>query len=288
MNLSNKLVLITGAGSGIGRATAKAAAAKGARLVLCDVKGEGIAEVQAELSSAVVATRVIDVADRAAMNQFAEDVQTEFGAPDVIINNAGVGLAGGLLDISHEDLDWVMNINFWGVFNGCKAFAPGMVEAGKGGHIVNVSSAAGYQASAGMMGYNASKFAVFGLTDALREDMRPFGIGVTTVCPGVVHTNIINETRMSGAKDEAALRGRVDKLYSKRNYGPEKVASAIINAIEKNKGILPVTPEAWFMYLLNRLSPSFAYWLLGRLERSSAPELAGSSFSRPEWVKPKR
>lgn len=282
MNLTNKLVLITGAGSGIGRATAKAAARKKARLILCDINDKTLSEIKAELGELVVATQVVDVSNRDAMRDFASKVLEGPGVPDVIINNAGVGLAGGLLDISHEDLEWVMNINFWGVFNGCKAFGNAMVEAGMGGHIVNVASAAGYQASAGMMGYNASKFAVFGFSDALREDMRPFGIGVTTICPGVVHTNIIKETRMSGAKDEEALRGRVDQLYRKRNYGPDKVANAIMTAIEKNKGILPVTPEAWFMYMLNRLSPRFAYWLLGRLERSSAPELAGSSFTHPE------
>lgn len=282
MNINTKLLLITGAGSGIGRATAKAAASKGARLILCDINESTLTETKAALGASVVSTCVIDVSDREAMNALAQQVVSEFGVPDVIINNAGVGLAGGLLDISHDDLEWVMNINFWGVFNGCKAFGLAMAEAGKGGHIVNVASAAGYQASAGMMGYNASKFAVFGFSDALREDMRPFGIGVTTICPGVVHTNIIKETRMSGAKDEEALRGRVDQLYRKRNYGPEKVAAAITGAIEKNKGILPVTPEAWFMYLLNRLSPRFAYWLLGRLERSSAPELAGSSFTHPD------
>jgi NAD(P)-dependent dehydrogenase (short-subunit alcohol dehydrogenase family) len=282
MNLNNKLVLITGAGSGIGRATAQAAARKNARLILCDINDATLSEIKAELGELVVATQVVDVSNREAMQEFSSKVLEGPGVPDVIINNAGVGLAGGLLDISHDDLEWVMNINFWGVFNGCKAFGLAMAEAGKGGHIVNVASAAGYQASAGMMGYNASKFAVFGFSDALREDMRPFGIGVSTICPGVVHTNIINDTRMSGAKDEGALRERVDKLYRKRNYGPEKVASAIIGAIEKNKGILPVTPEAWFMYLLNRISPRLAYRLLGRLERSSAPELAGSSFTHPD------
>ena len=283
MNLIGKIVLVTGAGSGIGRETAKAFAKEGAKLVLCDIKPEAVAETADLIGSAVVLTDVVDVASKNSMKAFAERVSAEVGVVDVLVNNAGVGLAGGLLDVSEEDLEWVMNINLWGVMHGCKQFVPKMVERKQGGHIVNVASAAGYYASAGMLGYNTSKFAVFGFTEALREDMRPFGIGVTTVCPGVVHTNIINETRIAGAADEAGIRNKIDKIYAKRGYGPDKVAAAIVKAVKKNKGILPVTPEAWVMYVMNRISPVFSHWLFGKVERASTPEAAGSSFTHPQY-----
>lgn len=281
--LNNKLVLITGAGSGIGRATAEAFANEKTRLILCDINPKLLAETASRIGGCVVLTCVVDVASKEAMAQFAEQVHRDLGAIDVLVNNAGVGLAGGLLDVSEQDLEWVMNINLWGVIHGCKQFVPAMVKRKQGGHIVNVSSAAGYYASAGMLGYNTSKFAVFGFTEALREDMRPFGIGVTTICPGIVDTNIISQTRMAGAEDEDAIRSRIDKLYVKRGYGPDKVAKAIVKAVKKNKGILPVTPEAWVLYLMNRISPSLSHWLFGKAERVSTPEIAGSSFTHPQF-----
>ena len=156
----------------------------------------------------------------------------------------------------------------WSVIHGCKEFIPAMIERKQGGHVVNVASAAGYYASAGMLGYNTSKFGVFGFTESLREDMRPFGINVSTICPGLINTNI---------------RDKVDKLYIKRNYGPEKVAGAILKAVKQNRGIVPVTPEAWFLFILNRMSPRFTHWLVGRIERSQSPDAVGSAHKHSEY-----
>ncbi len=286
MQISDKKVLITGAGSGIGRQTALVFAREGAKLLLSDIDPAGLAETATAAegirAGTVLQTDTVDVSDRAAMREYAAKIHSHHECVDILVNNAGVGLAGGLLDTSYEDLDWVLGINLWSVIHGCKEFIPAMIERKQGGHVVNVASAAGYYASAGMLGYNTSKFGVFGFTESLREDMRPFGINVSTICPGLINTNIIKQTRMAGTSEEeqAVIRDKVDKLYIKRNYGPEKVAEAILKAVTRNKGILPVTPEAWFLYLMNRI---FTHWLVGRIERSGSPDAVGSAHKRREF-----
>tara|TARA_B100001250_G_scaffold391916_1_gene393247 strand:+ start:4484 stop:5362 length:879 start_codon:yes stop_codon:yes gene_type:complete len=289
MQITGKTALITGAGSGIGRETALAFAHQGAQLILSDIQqgslDETAALIRAFAPEAVLMTYIADVSDRAAMQAFAAQVHAQFGAVDILVNNAGVGLAGGLIDTSYEDFDWVLGINLWGVIHGCKEFIPAMIRRKQGGHVVNVASAAGYYATAGMMGYNTSKFGVFGFTESLREDLRPFGIGVSTICPGVVNTNIIKQTRMAGNSEaeQAEIREKVDQIYVKRNYGPEKVAAAIVSAVTGNRGILPVTPEAWFLFIMNRISPRFTHWLVGRIERSQAPDAIGSAHKLQEY-----
>ncbi len=289
MQISNKRVLITGAGSGIGRETALAFAREGGLLLLSDINPGSLDEtaslVEAINPAALLMTDVLDVSDRRSMQVYSEKIHAEFDAVDILVNNAGVGLAGGLLDSSYDDLDWVLGINLWGVIHGCKEFIPAMIKRRQGGQVVNVASAAGYYASAGMMGYNTSKFGVFGFSESLREDMKPFGIGVSTICPGLINTNIIKQTRMAGTSEEeqAEIREKVDKLYIQRNYGPEKVARAIIGAVKKNRGNLPVTPEAWFLYLMNRLSPRFTHWLVGRIERAGSPDAVGSAHKHKDF-----
>lgn len=264
-DLKGKAVLVTGAAGGIGRATALAFARKGARLILSDVDAEGLERVASEVRgvSEVLLARVVDVARREGMASFAQEVHRLVPAVDVLDNNAGVGHTGGIVGTPLEDFEWILGVNLWGVIHGCHYFVPKMVERGQGGHVVNLSSFLGYFADRGMLPYATTKFAVFGLSESLRQELKPHGIGVSTICPGIVNTNIIRSSRLRGSPDPEGSRKRLERLYRMRNYPPEKVARAIVRAVERNRGIVPVSPESWFMYYALRLSPALAHALGG-------------------------
>lgn len=255
---SGKVALVTGAASGIGRETALALAREGAELILCDVDAEGLAKVRAavERDGTCRLAEVVDVGDREAMGAFAGRVHGEVGPLDLLVNNAGVGVAGGLLDTSLADWDHVVHVNLWGVIHGCHFFVPPMVERGRGGHVVNVASAAGYFATPDFLAYAATKFGVVGLSEAMRAELGPHRVGVTVICPGVIDTGIIATTRFRGKGDPEARRAQVQRFYEKRGYGPEKVARAILRAVRKNRAVVPVTPEAWLLYYMKRLAPT--------------------------------
>jgi NAD(P)-dependent dehydrogenase (short-subunit alcohol dehydrogenase family) len=261
--LDGKTVLVTGAGSGIGRETALLCARRGADLVICDLNAEGLAATENEakgLGRNVLARRV-DVSDREQMHAFAE----EAGGPDLLVNNAGVGLGGGLLDTPLDDWDWVVRINLMGVVHGCHFFVPKMIERGGGGHVVNLSSLAGLQASPELVAYSATKFGVLGLSLALREELVPHGIGVTAICPGIVNTPITSSSRLYGKSGEPGARERIVRNYQRRGYGPEKVAQNILRAVERNRPIAPITPESWVMWGVTRVSPRLSGWVARKI-----------------------
>ncbi|HEX6116633.1 MAG TPA: SDR family NAD(P)-dependent oxidoreductase [Solirubrobacterales bacterium] len=265
-NLGGRTVLVTGAGSGIGRETALLAARRGADLVVCDVDEVGLAATEADaraLGRDVLARRV-DVSDREQMSEFAAAVGEAVGAVDLLMNNAGVGLAAEFLETELSDWDWIVSINLLGVVHGCKLFVPPMVDRGIGGHVVNVSSAAGYLASPVLTAYSSTKFAVLGLSEALREELRPHGIGVTAICPGLINTPITMSSRTRGASSDPARRERIAAMYRRRNYGPDRVARNILKAVARNRTVAPVSPEAWFGYGLKRLSPRLTGWVARR------------------------
>ncbi|MEW5812694.1 MAG: SDR family oxidoreductase [Actinomycetota bacterium] len=256
------LVSVTGAGSGIGRETALAFARDGAELVISDVDGDGLAET-ARLLAEVGATAhryLVDVADAAAVEVFADEVCGEHGVPDIVINNAGVGHAGFFLDTPAEEFDRVLDINFGGVANGCRSFGRRLVERGTGGHIVNIASMASYTPVNVMNAYCTSKAAVFMFSDCLRAEVDSAGIAVTTICPGVIGTNIVDSTRFSLPEsrhaDAEKLRARVRRGFAVRRYGPEKVARAIVSAVTKKKAVRPVTPEAHLVYAIAHAAPA--------------------------------
>jgi NAD(P)-dependent dehydrogenase (short-subunit alcohol dehydrogenase family) len=262
-DLTGRTVLVTGAGSGIGRETALLSARRGARLVISDVNQDGLdetAETIRGLGRDVLAERV-DVSDREQMRAHAESVHERWGPVDLLVNNAGVGLAGKFLDTQLEDWDWVVSINLMGVVHGCHFFIPPMVQRGSG-HVVNVSSMAGYNASPELPAYSATKFAVLGLSEALREELKPSGVGVTAICPGIINTPITRNTRMRGHTDED--RERAVKLYARRNYTPARVAENILRSVQRGRVVAPVSPEAWFGYGLKRVSPRLAGWVIGK------------------------
>ncbi|WP_280242491.1 SDR family oxidoreductase [Nocardia abscessus] len=266
----DQLVVITGGGSGIGRATALALARRGAEIVLSDIDLAAAKET-AELIAAehgVAHAYQLDVAEEGEMQAHAATVLENHGVPDILINNAGIGQAGAFFETSAADFDRVLRINLGGVVNGCRAFGPAMAERGLGGHIVNLSSMAAYSPQQGFSAYSTSKSAVFMFSDCVRAELAARGISVHTICPGIVHTNIVARTRFSGvsAEEEKRKQEHYDNLYRIRRYGPEKVAEQIVRALQRNRSIVPVTPEAHLQYHFGRLAPAAVRFLAARVK----------------------
>lgn len=263
-----RLVVITGGGSGIGRETAFAFARRGAEVVLSDVNLDAAKQTAAMIENAGGTAHAyhLDVADEAAMHAHADEVAEKHGVPDVLINNAGIGQAGVFLETPSKSFTRVMDINLYGVVNGCRAFGAKMVERGSGGHIVNLASMAAYSPLQSFSAYSTSKAAVFMFSDCLRAELAKSGIGVSTICPGIVHTNIVANTEFAGvtAGTEADKQQKFDRLYEKRHYTPDRVAERIVAAVAKKKSIVPVTPEAHLAYHARRLVPAIGRWLAAR------------------------
>ena len=268
-NLKGRTALVTGAGSGIGRASALAFARRGADLALCDLNEAGLTETAAAARAlgVDVFTQRVDVASADQMQAFADAVHARVPAVGILMNNAGVGLGGGLLDTTLEDWRWIVDINLMGVVHGIHCFVPAMVRAARGGHVVNVASMAGYFASSTLPAYTTTKFAVVGLSESLREELAPHGIGVTAVCPGVINTPIVHAGRMRGAADDPKLRAQMARLFERRNYPPERVAENVLKAIARNRAIAPISPEAWIFYYLKRFVPGLVRALGGAIAR---------------------
>lgn len=273
------LALVTGAGSGIGRETTLALARAGANLVVCDVNQRGLEETAAAvraLGRTALAERV-DVSKREEMEAFAATVHRQHAAVDLLVNNAGVGLGGGFLDTSLEDWEWVLGINLWGVVLGCHYFVPPMVARGRGGHVVNIASLAGLVATAQLAAYSTTKFAVVGLSEALRDELHPHRIGVTAVCPGIINTPITTSARMRGVGGTPEARAALVDLYRRRNYGPERVAANILKAVRKGRSVAPVSPESWIMYFLKRFVPNLTARMNRRLQARMERQMLGGA-----------
>jgi NAD(P)-dependent dehydrogenase (short-subunit alcohol dehydrogenase family)/pimeloyl-ACP methyl ester carboxylesterase len=256
----SQLVVVTGAGSGIGRATAYGFAANGARVVVADIDGAA-AKHTAEGIGGQGGTAYdyqVDVADADAMARFAAWVRDSHGVPDVVVNNAGVGLGGFLLDTTEDDWGQIRAINLDGVYRGCRLFGRQMVERGQGGHLVNISSMAAYSPSATFAAYAATKAAVLQLSECLRLELAEHGIGVSVICPGIINTPITANTRYVGISTEEVdkLRERAKRMVVRRGYPPEKVALAIMRAVLDDRPVVPVAAEAHVSRALSRLSPA--------------------------------
>jgi NAD(P)-dependent dehydrogenase (short-subunit alcohol dehydrogenase family) len=259
--LRDTLVSVTGAGSGIGRATALAFAAEGPEIVVSDIDEAAVKDTAAQIAAAggVAHPYALDVADAQAVEAFADRVCADQGVPDIVVNNAGIGQAGGFLDTPPEQFDRVLEVNFGGVVNGCRAFARRLVQRGTGGHIVNVASMAAWAPSRSLNAYCTSKAAVYMFSDCLRAELEVTGVGLTTICPGLIDTDIVRTTRIDarpGQAERVAARGaQLEKMFTRRRYGPDKGASAIVSAVKTDKAIRPVTPEAYLLYGLSRVLP---------------------------------
>ena len=233
----DRVAVVTGGGSGIGAAMARAFAARGARLVLADLDEEAMSRVEAELRGAgAQATSVrTDVSKRAEVERLAEEAVRRMGAVHVVCNNAGIATFGEMAKAPHEDWEFTMGVNFWGVVHGVEAFVPRLLAQGQGGHVVNTASMAGLVGMRWLGIYCASKFAVTGLTEALHRELEPHGIGVTLLCPMIVATNITeNSVRLRpehlrpksapGAPPAGGLQGGT--------VSAEEVAARVVRAID--------------------------------------------------------
>ncbi|MFD9077630.1 SDR family oxidoreductase [Streptomyces erythrochromogenes] len=265
-----QLVLVTGAASGIGRATAFAFAEAGARVVAVDRDAEGAART-ADMARLVGAPEAwaecVDVSDEQAMEKLAAKVAAEYGIVDVLVNNAGIGLSGAFLDTTAEDWKKVLDVNLWGVIHGCRIFGKQMADRGQGGHIVNTASAAAYLPSRTLPAYSTSKAAVLMLSECLRAELASKSIGVSAICPGIVNTNITATSRFAGVDqaEEKRRQERSSRLYGLRNFPPEKVAEAILRAVVRNEAVVPVTPESKGALWMSRFTPR-ALRRIARLE----------------------
>ena len=203
---------------------------------------------------------VCDVSDPEAMQALCDEVLGSDGVPDVVLNNAGVGIAGSFLDTGVADWRRIVDINLLGVAYGCRLIGRAMVERGEGGQIVNTASAAAFTPSRTLPAYSATKAAVLMLSECLRAELIGHGIGVTAVCPGIVATNITRATTYVGRPeaDQDRLGDYFSQLYERRNFTAEQVAEQIVAAIGRDRPVVLITPEAKLMRALSRLSPGLA------------------------------
>jgi short-subunit dehydrogenase len=257
-DLTGRVVVVTGAGSGIGRELAVHAARRGATLSLCDRDEAGLEQTLdlVRSSGANAEGQVVDVSDAEQMAVFGKTTIEQFGAPDLLINNAGIAVIGGILDTTLADWGRLLGVNVMGVVHGINAFVPAMAERG-GGHVVNVASAAGLLANPQLGGYSATKHAVVGLSEALRIELAPHRVGVTAVCPGIIDTAITRNSAYRGG-DAAARKAKTAKTYARRGYTPARAAANILKAVDRNRAVAPIAPEAHVMYVLSRIAPPLA------------------------------
>ncbi|MBN9620315.1 MAG: SDR family NAD(P)-dependent oxidoreductase, partial [Actinobacteria bacterium] len=251
---------VPGGARGIGRATALELARQGADVLIADIDDVAAKETVGDLRELGVAawSAHLDVSDSAAWAGFAADVRAEHGVPDVVVNNAGIGMGGPFLGTSEADWAKILGVNVWSVIHGCRIFAAQQVERGQGGHIVNIASAAAFSPSLVYPAYATTKAAVLMLTECLRAELEREGIGVTGICPGFIDTDISRTTIHVGVDDETAARLREHQIasYHRRNYTPEKVARQIVQAVADDKPVAVITPEAKVLRALSRLSPT--------------------------------
>ena len=252
-DFTGKVAVITGAGSGIGRALALELATRGARLALSDVDDVAVADTAAscEKLGAQAKGYRLDVADRAAVTAHAEEVVGEYGRVNLVVNNAGVALMCTVEQMSYHDLDWIVGINFWGVVHGTKAFLPHLIASGDG-HLVNISSVFGFVGVPTQSAYNATKFAVRGFTEALRQEMlidkRP--VGVSCVHPGGIHTNIARDARAPGG-DPSEQRARDFARIARTT--PEDAAKTILRGVQRGSARILIGPDAYVFAAMPRI-----------------------------------
>ena len=252
--LEGKTAFITGGANGIGFAMAQAFLAEGMNVAIADVDEKALATAEAALrgSNAQVRAYQLDVTDRAQYAAVADQVESDLGPVHLVCNNAGVYRGGSMDTVTYEDWDWVMGVNVGGVINGVQTWIRRLKDHGQGGHIVNTASMAGMTTSPGLGVYNTSKFAVVGLSEALREDLADSGIGVSVLCPGMVQTRILESERTrpddfapDDAEAVAAAEAHSEVMHMAMNAGipAEEVAQLVVDGVQKNLMYLFPHPE---------------------------------------------
>lgn len=257
MDLLGKWCVVTGAASGIGRATAEALQAEGARLLICDIRKEEVEQVALDLGSrGEVLSYAVDVALLPQMARFSDFVREQVGAIDVLVNSAGILKVGGYEETSFETWHQVMEVNFWGALHATKLFVPQMVEKGAGA-VVNVASASGIVGFSKLTAYSTSKFALVGFSEALRAELRATGVKVSTICPGLVRTPIAKNSDLPAEESR-----EIEDLLERRGIAPETVAQVIVRAVIKGTPLVHVGSDAKLLSVASRLFPTMAsHWL---------------------------
>jgi len=264
--LKDKRCLITGAGSGIGRATARAAAAEGAELYLTDINESALRTVADELRAG--GTRVpyataLDISDHAAVVAMAVDIHAEHDALDVVMNIAGIAIWGTVEHLEHEQ--WrLVDINLMGPIHVIECFIPPMIQAGRGGHLVNVSSAAGLFGLPWHAAYSATKFGLRGISEVLRFDLRRHDIGVSLVCPGGVKTSLVGTLEIAGVNRDVPAMKKLTDRFEARAITPERAAAAIIDGIHRNRYMVYTSRDIQIGHFFQRKF-SLPYELVMRL-----------------------
>jgi short-subunit dehydrogenase len=275
MRYSGSTAVVTGAASGIGRALAVELATRGAHLAVSDIDKEGLDEtVEACRAKGVTAHGYpLDVADRQAVLAHAEQVASDFGSVHLVVNNAGVSVTATVEEITWDDFEWIVGINFWGVVHGTKAFLPHLIASGDG-HLVNISSVFGFIGVPSQSSYNATKFAVRGFTEALRQEMlaqrRP--VAVSCVHPGGIRTNIVRHSRVP-PQEKAELARNFDRMA---RTSPEKAALTILRGVDRRRARILIGPDAYLIDGLARLTGAGYQRFVARGARRAAPGLTGS------------
>lgn len=267
--LFGKLAVITGAGSGIGRCTALEFAEQGAAIVAVDIRTEDAERTATliRLTGGKAWARTADVGNTEQMEALVDWVGKDLGGADIVVNNAGIGMAGGIVDTSERDWQRILHVNVWGVIHGARLFAKQMVVRGQGGHILNTASAAAFAPSRDLAAYATTKAAVLMLSECMRGELAGQGIGVSAICPGFAETGIMASTVYAGTTEaqQAALRQRATKLYQLRGLKPETVAKAMLRAVLRNKPVVTIGIEAHSSRFIWR----YAQWLSRLIARVS-------------------
>lgn len=266
-SLDGRRCLITGAASGIGRATALAAARAGADLYLTDIAGEALEASAGEIRAAggrVSYLRALDVTDHEAVAAMAAEVHAAHGSMDVVMNVAGISTWGAIENLDHSDWQQMVDVNLMGPISVLECFVPPMIAAGRGGHVVNVSSAAGLFGLPWHGAYSASKFGLRGVSEVLRFDLRRHGIGVSLVCPGAVRTPLVGTVRIVGVDRESPGMRKLVARFERHAVTPEHVAAKILTAIEKDRYLVFTSRDIQLVHWLQRYFPP-AYRLTMRV-----------------------
>ena len=262
-------VFITGAASGIGRATAAAMGRRGCRLFLTDRNAPGLDETVESVSSSggrVSTHRALDISRFEEVRAFADEIHGTAGPIDILINNAGIALYAPVEEMTHAHWQKVIGVNLWGPIHGVECFLPEMIRAGNG-HVVNISSASGLFGAPLHAAYSSAKWGLVGLSEVLRYDLRPHHIGVTVVCPGAVETPLKDTVEILGADPESPKVKELKKRFSRHAVPPEKVAALIINAVEKEQFLVFTSFDIKVVYFLKRYCFPLYHYLMIRIGR---------------------